>query len=189
MDFCAISCPKENEPDRCVDISCTCFHMHPRYINGLFLPSTSNIIGSLDYQEWEEKHTDFEYTAISQGDMCIPIHPFLVFTLNASEDDDESDKDENKNEDGDNIEPRVKTSEEIEEEKMLINIYRQAGQYYKVSYSFEIPLPNAMDRKDQMHFNASKDPQEDGDFTFSQGSMHEKELSMDLSSEKQQNDS
>eukprot|EP00079_Xenopus_tropicalis_P034555 XP_017948326.1 PREDICTED: uncharacterized protein C12orf50 homolog isoform X2 [Xenopus tropicalis] len=129
--------------------------MHPRYINGLFLPSTSNIIGSLDYQEWEEKHTDFEYTAISQGDMCIPIHPFLVFTLNASEDDDESDKDENKNEDGDNIEPRVKTSEEIEEEKMLINIYRQA----------------------------------DGDFTFSQGSMHEKELSMDLSSEKQQNDS
>ncbi|XP_017948327.2 uncharacterized protein C12orf50 homolog isoform X3 [Xenopus tropicalis] len=153
MDFCAISCPKENEPDRCVDISCTCFHMHPRYINGLFLPSTS------------------------------------IFTLNASEDDDESDKDENKNEDGDNIEPRVKTSEEIEEEKMLINIYRQAGQYYKVSYSFEIPLPNAMDRKDQMHFNASKDPQEDGDFTFSQGSMHEKELSMDLSSEKQQNDS
>ncbi|OCT88264.1 hypothetical protein XELAEV_18016895mg [Xenopus laevis] len=187
MDIGVFLCPKENESDGCVNISCTCFHMHPRYINGLFLPSNSNVIDNHVYHKREEICKDFKYLAFSQGDMWIPIYPPLVVTLNASEDDDESDEVENKNENEDYVEPRVKTTEEIEEEKALSNICWQAGQYFQVNNSYETPLPNFMDRRDQMHVKASKDPQEDGDFTLLKGYISDKDLSMYLTNEKQHN--
>ncbi|XP_075456589.1 uncharacterized protein C12orf50 homolog isoform X2 [Ascaphus truei] len=122
LQHCTIPCFWENQPVGCVKISCLFYHTKPRTINGLFLPPTSNIMAKADTQERVEpcpKIEDFQ----KKQNVCRPIHPPLIITINLSEEDDEEEEDNSL----ENCELRTKTSEEIEEERTIMEMCCKAG--------------------------------------------------------------
>ncbi|CAH2277679.1 Hypothetical predicted protein [Pelobates cultripes] len=152
LQHCSVPCSWEHRPVGCMKMNCTFIHKKPRSINGLFLPPTASNSVIADNQESVVLCTDEEDSPLKQEYSWIPIHPPVI--INLSEDDYEDEEEQTLLK---KLECREKTPEEVEEEKLIIDICYKAGDYYKTpivqDFQSKIePVPNLLQVGDSEEF-------------------------------------
>ncbi|XP_010130235.1 PREDICTED: uncharacterized protein C12orf50 homolog, partial [Buceros rhinoceros silvestris] len=109
-------CYWETQSAGCLRISCAFRHRKPRYINGLYLPSTNS-------------------PPRNQETISQPVYPSLVINLNDEEDEDDEESDEEEENYVSDWEP--KNAAEVEELRAIKEICHKSGEYYGIQHLHE----------------------------------------------------
>ncbi|XP_019370370.1 PREDICTED: uncharacterized protein C12orf50 homolog [Gavialis gangeticus] len=121
-----ISCFWETQPLGCVRISCIFHHSKPRNINGLFLPPSSNVTHTQDFQENTLHPVISQEPLKGQESTLRPIHPPLIINISLEEEEEEEQEENCIS----NL--LIKTPADIEEERAIREICYKSGEYYRI---------------------------------------------------------
>ncbi|XP_006027978.1 uncharacterized protein C12orf50 homolog isoform X3 [Alligator sinensis] len=125
-----ISCFWETQPLGCVRISCVFHHSKPRNINGLFLPPSSNVSLTQDFQESTLHPSLSQEPLKGQESTLRPIHPPLIINISLEEEEEEEQEENCIS----NL--LTKTPADIEEERAIREICYKSGDGVSVPAKF-----------------------------------------------------
>ncbi|XP_033919214.1 uncharacterized protein C12orf50 homolog [Melopsittacus undulatus] len=134
------ACFWERQPSGCMRTNCAFRHSKPRHINGLFLPPTTN--APLPQGDEEEILSPAQCQGALTGpeNIVIPIHPPLIINLNDEEDDEEDNEEDDEEHYVSDWVP--KTTQAIEEEKVIKEICYKSGDFYGIQRPEQQQSPN-----------------------------------------------
>ncbi|XP_008945568.1 PREDICTED: uncharacterized protein C12orf50 homolog, partial [Merops nubicus] len=124
----SIPCYWERQPAGCLRIRCAFHHSKPRYINGLFLPPSSNTPLQQVVQEGSLRPAHNQIFLRKQEKFSLPVHPPVIINLKDESEAEEDDEEEEKS----IPDWRPKTTEDIEEERKIKEICYKSGDYYRI---------------------------------------------------------
>uniref|UniRef100_A0A8V5FPV0 Uncharacterized protein n=1 Tax=Melopsittacus undulatus TaxID=13146 RepID=A0A8V5FPV0_MELUD len=123
-------------------INCAFLHNKPRYINGLFLPPTTNTPLPQGDEEGILSPAQCQGSLTGPENIVRPIHPPLIINL-SDEEDDEEDNEENDEENY--VSDWVpKTAEAFEEERAIKEICYKSGDFYGIQRPDQQQSPSCM---------------------------------------------
>ncbi|XP_033919217.1 uncharacterized protein C12orf50 homolog [Melopsittacus undulatus] len=137
-----IACFWDRQPSGCMRINCAFLHNKPRYINGLFLPPTTNTPLPQGDEEGILSPAQCQGSLTGPENIVRPIHPPLIINL-SDEEDDEEDNEENDEENY--VSDWVpKTAEAFEEERAIKEICYKSGDFYGIQRPDQQQSPSCM---------------------------------------------